>query len=72
MTISETIASLTICLEQFGDVHCKFVTSSSGNPAIELHNVDTTEPPGIDADEERIRRFNARFPTRNIFIPSRN
>lgn len=76
MTISQAIASLTLCLEKFGDVECKFTSTSGGNPAIELQNVDSSKPKPIPKEdplyEEAVRRFNARFPTRDIFIPSRN
>jgi hypothetical protein len=67
MKISEAIIALKNCLSKFGDAECKFLTTSDGNPAIELHNVDSTT-----AQEDAALRFNARFPTKNIFIPSRN
>ena len=74
MKITEAIESLYMCLANFGDAECKFVTSSEGNPAIELHNVDTsTVEAGVSpAPLDAVKRFNARFPTKNIFIPSRN
>ena len=75
------------CLEMFGDVEFKFTETAEGNPAVELQNVDTTNKPDvpIDLDEGLVdqlaedlieelkqRRFNARFPTKNIFISSRS
>lgn len=74
MKITDAIEALEACLDKFGDVECSFATSAEGNPAIELKNVDTENKPdvSIDEDEEEIRRFCARFPVKDIFIPSRN
>ena len=69
MKISDAIESLELCLEQFGDVECKFTETSEGNPAVELQDVDTSQH---NAKEDEARRFNACFPTKDIFIPSRN
>lgn len=77
MKISDAIDALEACLDAFGDVECSFAMSQSGNPAIELKNVDTAHKPDVaidkdKAEEEAYRRFCARFPVSNIFTPSRN
>jgi hypothetical protein len=70
MKISDAIKSLELCLENFGDVECKFTETNEGQPAVELSDVDTTSQ--HDIEEDVARRFNACFPTKDIFIPSRN
>lgn len=75
MKLSDCIDALEACLDQFGDVEVGFTTTSDGNPAVELKNVDTTNKPDVqidEPDEEEIRRFNIRFPIAQLFIPSPN
>lgn len=85
MKISDCIEALEACLDKFGDVEVSFTTSTDGNPAVELKNVDTTNKPDVtggspcpqgdgsdDAALEAILRFNARFPVKDLFIASRN
>lgn len=64
MKITDAITALKACLERFGDVECAFTTTPEGANAVELKKVDP--------EAESARRFNARFPTKDIWIPSRN